>query len=122
VTEDPPCYTQMLRRYLRVWVHWSQNRHNTTDQLLCGYTLQECVATFKPTTVLSIATKLESYAHCSKYLARLSARNKLTLFAPGSRGRYHSSRIGFSVATDINSNVFDFEGLDSTQLAHDEDK
>jgi hypothetical protein len=29
--------------------------------------------------VLSIATTLESYLHCSMYLARLSVRNKLTL-------------------------------------------
>jgi hypothetical protein len=93
---------------LRVRLHWSQNRHNTAKQHLSGYTLQERVATFKPTTVLSIATTLESYVHCSKYLARLSARNKLTLLAPDSRGRYQSSRIGFSVASDINSNVFDF--------------
>jgi hypothetical protein len=72
---------------LRVRLHWSQNRHNTTNQHLSGYTLQERVATFKPTTVLSIATTVESYAHCSKYLARLSARNKLTLSAPDSLER-----------------------------------
>jgi hypothetical protein len=72
---------------LRVWLHWSQNRHNTANQHLSGHTLQERVVTFKPTTVLSIPTTLESYAHCSKYLARLSARNKLTLLAPDSRGR-----------------------------------
>jgi hypothetical protein len=58
--------------------------------------------------VLSIATTLESYAYCSRYLARLSAPNKLTLLAPDSRGRQHSSRIGFSVAADINSNVSHF--------------
>jgi len=64
-------------------------RTDTTQQTqhLSGYTLQERVATFKPTTVLSIAVTLESYAHCSKHRARLSARNKLTLFAPDSRGR-----------------------------------
>jgi hypothetical protein len=72
---------------LRVRLHWSQNRHNTANQHLSGYTLQERVATFKPTTVLSSATTLESYAHCSKYLARLSAQNKLTLLAPDSWGR-----------------------------------
>jgi hypothetical protein len=72
---------------LRVRLHRSQNRHNTANQHLSGYTLQERVATFKPTTVLSTATTLESYAHCSKYLARLSARNKLTLLAPDNRGR-----------------------------------
>ena len=72
---------------VRVRLHRSQNRHNTTNQHLSGYTLQERVATFKPTTVLSIATALESYARCSKYLARLSARNKLTLLTPDSRGR-----------------------------------
>jgi len=54
---------------LRVRLHWSQNRHNTANQHLSGYTLQERVATFKPTTVLSIATTLESYAQCSRYLS-----------------------------------------------------
>jgi len=72
---------------LRVRIHWSQNQHNTANQHLSGYTLQERVATFKPTTVLSNATTLEFHAHCSKYLARLSARNKLTLLAPDSQGR-----------------------------------
>jgi hypothetical protein len=52
--------------------------------------------------------QLESYAHCSRYLARLSARKKLTLLAPDSRGRQYSSRIGFNVAASLNSNVFDF--------------
>jgi hypothetical protein len=61
---------------IRVRPHWSHNRHNTANQHLSGHTLQELVATFKPTTVLSIPTTLESYTHCSKYLARLSARNK----------------------------------------------
>jgi hypothetical protein len=37
--------------------------------------------------VLPIETTLESYAHCSRYLARLSAPNKPTLLAPDSRGR-----------------------------------
>ena len=55
--------------------------------------------------VLSIATTLESHAHCSRYLVRLSAGNKLTLFAPDSRGRWHSILIGFNVAADINSNM-----------------
>ena len=55
--------------------------------------------------VLCIATTLESHAHCSRYLARLSAGNKLTLFAPDSRGRRHSSLISFNVAADINSNT-----------------
>jgi hypothetical protein len=55
--------------------------------------------------VLSISTTLESCAHCSRYLARLSARNKLTLLEPDSRGRQHSSLIVFSVAVDINSNM-----------------
>jgi hypothetical protein len=72
---------------VRVRLHWSQNRHNTTNQHLSGHTLQERVTTFKPTTVLSITMTLESYAHCSKCLARLSARNKLTLLAPDSLGR-----------------------------------
>ena len=72
---------------LRLRPYCSQNRHNTANQHLSGYTLQERVATFKPTTVLSIPTTLEFYAHCSKCLARLSARNKLTLLAPDSRGR-----------------------------------
>jgi hypothetical protein len=36
---------------LRVRLHWSQNRHNTANQHLSGYTLQERVATFKPTCV-----------------------------------------------------------------------
>ena len=93
---------------LRVRLHWSQNRHNTANQHLSGYTLQERVAAFKPTTILSVATTLESYAYCGKYLAGLSARNKFTLLAPDSRGRQHSSRICFTVAADINSNVFDF--------------
>ena len=35
--------------------------------------------------VLSVVTTLESYAHCSRYLARLSARNKPTLLTPDSR-------------------------------------
>ena len=93
--------TYSVNEVFRVHLHWSQNRQNTANQHLSGYTLQERVATFKPTTFLSIATTLESYAHCSNCLARLSARNKLTLFAP-------DSCIGFSVAADINSNVFDF--------------
>jgi len=33
------------------------------------------------------ATTLASYAHCSRYLTKLSAGNKLTLLAPDSRGR-----------------------------------
>ena len=37
--------------------------------------------------VLSTVTTLEFYAHCSRYLTRLSARNKLTLLAPDSQGR-----------------------------------
>jgi hypothetical protein len=41
---------------------------------------------------------LESYANCSRCMARLSVVV----------GRQHSSRIGFSVAADINSNVVDF--------------
>jgi hypothetical protein len=69
-----------IHHNLSARLHWSQNRHNTANQHVSGYTLQERVATFKPTTVLSIATTFESYAHCSKYLARLSARNKLTLW------------------------------------------
>jgi hypothetical protein len=36
---------------------------------------------------LSIAKSLESYANCSRYLARLSARNKITLLASDNRGR-----------------------------------
>jgi hypothetical protein len=48
---------------------------------------------------------IEFYAHCSMYLARLLARKKLTSLAPDNRGRQHSSRIGFSVAADINNNV-----------------
>jgi hypothetical protein len=71
----------------RVRLRWSHNRHNTANQHLSGYTLQERVVTFKPTVVLSIATTLESCAHYSKYRARLSARNKLTLLAPDSRKR-----------------------------------
>jgi hypothetical protein len=71
----------------KVRLHRNQNRHNTANQHLCEYTLQERVATFKPTAVLSIATTLEFYARCSNYLARLSARNRLTLLAPDSRGR-----------------------------------
>ena len=69
---------------LRVRLHGSQNRHNTANQHLSGFTLQERVATFKLTIVLSIATTFEFFAHCSRYFARLSARNKLTLFAPDS--------------------------------------
>ena len=63
------CVEEILSSSIRLRLHWSQNGHNTADQHLSGYTLQERVATFKPTTVLSIATPLESYAHCSKYLA-----------------------------------------------------
>ena len=33
---------------LRVRLHWSQNRQNTANQHLSGYTLQERVATFNP--------------------------------------------------------------------------
>ena len=33
---------------LRVRLYWSQNRHNTANQHLSGYTLQERVATFNP--------------------------------------------------------------------------
>jgi len=54
-----------------------------------------------------IATTLESYAYCSRYLTRLSARNKLCWHQTVGE-RKHSSRIGFGVAADINSNVFDF--------------
>jgi len=100
-----------------VRLHWSQNRQNTANQHLSGYS-QTLVATFNPTCVsILIATqgllvlRLESYAHCSRYLTRLSARNKLTLLAQDGRGRSHSSRIVFSVAADINSNVFDFYSL-----------
>ena len=35
--------------------------------------------------VLSIATTLKSYAHCSRYLARVSAQSKPTLLASDSR-------------------------------------
>jgi len=35
--------------------------------------------------VLPIATTLESYAHCSRCLARLSGRNRPTLMVPDSR-------------------------------------
>jgi len=35
---------------LRVWLHCSQNRHNTANQHLSGYTLQERVATKLLTT------------------------------------------------------------------------
>jgi hypothetical protein len=84
----PKCVShEMPLPRLRVRLHWSQNRHNTANQHLSGYTLQERVATFKPTTVLSIATTFDFHAHCSKYLARLSARNKLTLLVPDIRGR-----------------------------------
>jgi hypothetical protein len=54
--------------------------------------------------VSSIATTLKSHAPCSGYLARLSARHRLASLAPDCRWRWHSSRIGFSVATDVNSN------------------
>jgi len=109
-----------------VRLHWSQNRHNTGNQHLSGHTSQTRMATFNPTCVsILIATQgllvrsLEFFAQCSRCLTRLSARNKLTLLAPDSRGREHSSRIGFSVATDKEqcfcnflknegSNVFDF--------------
>jgi len=47
-------------RRLRVQLHWSQNRHKIANQHLSGHTLQERVATFKPTTILSIATTLQS--------------------------------------------------------------
>ena len=33
-----------------------------------------------------LVLSLESYAHCSRYLTRLSARNKLTLLAPDKWG------------------------------------
>ena len=41
---------------LRLRLHWSQNRHNTANQHLSGYPLQEYVATFKHTATLEPET------------------------------------------------------------------
>jgi hypothetical protein len=81
----------MLRIFFARKIRWLQPRLNPRTwvpeaSMLTTRPLKP-LATFKPTTVLSIAATLETYAHCSKYLARLSARNKLTLFAPDIRGR-----------------------------------
>jgi hypothetical protein len=65
------------------------------------------MATSKPTTILSIAVTLESYAHCSKYLARLSARNFVGARQSGEI-TFQLYRFQCSRAADINSNVFDF--------------
>jgi len=80
--------------HLRVRLHCSQNWHNTASQHLPGCTWQTRVATFNPTCVsILIATqgflvlRLESCTHCSRYLTRLSARNKPTSLASDSWGR-----------------------------------
>jgi len=96
---------------LRVGLHWSENRHNTANQTLSGYTSQTRAATFNPTCV-SIR-----FVHCND-TPILRALQQVSDHAIGSKqahfvgarqsGEVHYSRIGFSVATDINSNVFDF--------------
>jgi len=81
---------------LRPRLHWNQNRHNKANQNLSGHTspADTCGYIYSEMSVQtysycssheSIATTLKSYAHCSTYLARLSAWNKRTLFAPDSR-------------------------------------
>ena len=90
-----PSNCRSLRpRDLMVRLHWSKNRHNTANQHLSGYTSQTRVATINLICVsILIATEgllflsFGSQAHCSRYLSRLSARNKLSLLAPDSRGR-----------------------------------
>ena len=52
-------------------LHWSRNRHNTANQHLSGYTLQERVATFNPDT------RVQTYSYtrpsCSQPLVHFIA-------------------------------------------------
>ena len=47
----------------RVRLHWSQNRHNTANQHLSGYTSQTRVATFNPTYVSVIIATLQRHSN-----------------------------------------------------------